>query len=381
MDMLACWVTEGPESEAFRRHAERVADYLWMGRDGMKMNGTNGSQLWDTSLAIQAFAECSEVARKTIPGALQKAHAFIDLTQIQKDHPNHARFYRDRTFGGWPFSTRAMGWIVADCTAEGLKAALLCVKHHFTESPIAEPRLYAAVDLLLSMQNADGGYATCEKNRGWPILPLLESFNASEVFGDIMLDYSYTECTSSCLQGLATFRSLYPAYKPRAVNAAVQRAVKYIKSQQCPDGSWEGLWGVCFTYGTWFAIEGLMEAGVPHTDPCIVAAVRFLEKVQEADGGWGESFRSCVERKYVRHERSQVVNTAWAVLALCKAKSPNKASIENGIQFILKHQLNNGDWAADAIAGVFNKNCMIDYSNYKNIFPIAALARFAEMRA
>lgn len=28
-----------------------------MGRDGMKMNGTNGSQLWDTSFMIQAMIE------------------------------------------------------------------------------------------------------------------------------------------------------------------------------------------------------------------------------------------------------------------------------------------------------------------------------------
>ncbi|KNC69525.1 hypothetical protein SARC_17964, partial [Sphaeroforma arctica JP610] len=33
---------------------------------------------------------------------------------------------------------------------------------------------------------------------------------------------------------------------------------------------------------------------------------------------------------------------------------------------------------AESIAGVFNKNCMIDYSNFKNIFPIWALARYVE---
>lgn len=27
-------------------------------------------------------------------------------------------------------------------------------------------------------------------------------------------------------------------------------------------------------------------------------------------------------------------------------------------------------------AGVFNKNCMISYSNFKNIFPLWALARY-----
>ena len=26
-----------------------------------------------------------------------------------------------------------------------------------------------------------------------------------------------------------------------------------------------GLWGVCFTYGTWFGVEGLLDAGVEPT--------------------------------------------------------------------------------------------------------------------
>jgi squalene cyclase len=40
-------------------------------------------------------------------------------------------------------------------------------------------------------------YATCEKTRGWRFF---EWFNASEVFGEIMIDYDYVECTSSALQ-------------------------------------------------------------------------------------------------------------------------------------------------------------------------------------
>ena len=36
----------------------RVADYLWIAEDGMKMQGYNGSQCWDTSFAIQAVWEC-----------------------------------------------------------------------------------------------------------------------------------------------------------------------------------------------------------------------------------------------------------------------------------------------------------------------------------
>lgn len=44
--------------EAVRKHMMRVPDYLWVAEDGMKMQGYNGSQCWDTSFAIQAVWEC-----------------------------------------------------------------------------------------------------------------------------------------------------------------------------------------------------------------------------------------------------------------------------------------------------------------------------------
>jgi hypothetical protein len=36
MNMLAVWYAEG-DSSAFRKHCDRVNDYLWLGTDGMKM--------------------------------------------------------------------------------------------------------------------------------------------------------------------------------------------------------------------------------------------------------------------------------------------------------------------------------------------------------
>merc|ERR1711934_1206440 len=109
-----------------------------------------------------------------------------------------------------------------------------------------------------------------------------------------------------------------------------------------------------------------------------MGACVFLLSKQKEDGGWGETFMSCVTRKYVHHPQSQVVNTAWAVLALLKAKCPERDAIRRGIRFLLSRQKADGDWDQESICGVFNKNCMISYSNFKNIFPIWALARFTE---
>lgn len=44
--------------QAVQNHMMRVPDYLWVAEDGMKMQGYNGSQCWDTSFAIQAVWEC-----------------------------------------------------------------------------------------------------------------------------------------------------------------------------------------------------------------------------------------------------------------------------------------------------------------------------------
>jgi squalene cyclase len=60
--------------------------------------------------------------------------------------------------------------------------------------PVSERRLCDAVDILLEMQNPSGGWASYEPRRG----PLaLELINPSEVFGDIMIDVDYPECTTS----------------------------------------------------------------------------------------------------------------------------------------------------------------------------------------
>jgi len=322
---------------------------------------------------VQALIESGQ--KDDFSDVFRKSHDFVDLSQIQVNFPDHDTYYRDETKGGWPFSTRDMGWIVADCTGEGLKAALICKHHGYTKTPLSDQRLFDAVNMLLLMQNDTGGYATCEKTRGWPFFEL---FNASEVFGEIMIDYDYVECTSSALQALCLFQQMYPGHRSAEVNRAKKRGTDWMVRHQRDDGSWEGMWGVCFTYGTWFGVEGLVDAGFAPDHLRIQNACRFLVSKQKEDGGWGETFMSCVNREYTQHPQSQVVNTAWAVLSLLKAKYHDQAVIRRGVLLLLARQCPNGDWAQESISGVFNKNCMISYSNFKNIFPIWAIGRYSE---
>lgn len=45
-------------------------------------------------------------------------------------------------------------------------------------------------------------------------------------------------------------------------------------------------------------------------------ACDFLLSRQMADGGWGEDFESCEQRRYVQSARSQIHNTCWALMGL-----------------------------------------------------------------
>ncbi|KAG9477441.1 hypothetical protein GDO78_002701 [Eleutherodactylus coqui] len=377
INMLVRWHVDGPESSSFREHVDRIPDYLWLGLDGMKMQGTNGSQLWDTAFAIQAFLEAGAHKKEQFQKTLEKAHEFLRISQVPDNPPEYKKYYRQMNKGGFPFSTRDCGWIVADCTAEGLKSAMLLQETcSFLSEHIPRNRLRDAVDVLLSMKNSDGGFATYETKRGGRLLELL---NPSEVFGDIMIDYTYVECTSAAMQALKHYHAWDPSYRADDIRETLNQGLDYCRRVQRKDGSWEGSWGVCFTYGMWFGLEAFACMGYKYSDGCpeVTRACDFLLSRQMEDGGWGEDFESCEERRYVQSAHSQIHNTCWALLGLMAVRFPNIDVLERGVKLLLEKQLCNGDWPQENISGVFNKSCAISYTSYRNVFPIWTLGRFS----
>ena len=385
INSVAVFHAYGKDSVQFKNHVERWADYLWVAEDGMKMQGYNGSQFWDTAFATQAILEGG--FEKYFPETVQKAFEFIDASQVKEEVRDHKKFFRHDSVGGWPFSTAEHGWPITDCTAEGIKTVLRiseCGMRNEYKIQNVDTRLKQAADLVLSMQNNNGGWASYELTRAPEWLELL---NPSEIFGNIMVDYSYTECTSACVQGLAEFKKHFPDYRSNEIENSIKQGFRYILSQQKSDGSWYGSWAVCFTYGTWFAVEALKSEARNQKSEEIQKAIErasaFLLSKQNEDGGWGEGFESCIEKKYIQHPTSQVVNTSWAVMTLLAAQSaiPNSQfkmseAIEKGIRFIINRQQSCGDWEQESISGVFNHNCMISYTSYRNVFPIWTLGRY-----
>jgi squalene/oxidosqualene cyclase-like protein len=371
LDTLAVWSAE-PQSEHTRKALDALPQYIFDCDRGRTMQSYNSSELWDTGFVALALADSGLAGQ--FAAMARETYRFIDENQVRDDVDQRERYFRDPSKGGWPFSNRAHGWPIVDCTALGLMGALALAPH--AQAPMETQRLLDAVDLLLFWRNKDGGWATYERQRvgAW-----LENLNASEIFGDIMVDVSQVELTSSAIQGLNAARGLGDRLTParaRHVDAAMSRGAKFIRALQRPDGSWEGNWGICFTYGTWFGIWGLRDAGARADDPAVVRAADFLRAKQCDDGGWGESHESCLQRRYVQHpDGGQVVMTAWAVLALVKASPErHRDAIKAGVRFLLERQLPNGDWPVQGMTGVFNRTCMLNYRFYRNYFPLWALA-------
>lgn len=235
LNMVCCWV-EDPNSMANRLHLSRVKDYLWVAEDGMKMQGYNGSQLWDAAFAVQAIIATNLVDE--YGSMLKKAHEFVKISQVREDSSGILNsWYRHISKGGWPFSTPDNGWPVSDCTAEGLKAVLLLSQMPFdiVGEAMAPDQLYDAVNLILSLQNSTGGFASYELTRSYKFL---EVINPAETFGDIMIDYQYVECTSAAVHGLVSFMTMYPGHRRKEIEGCITKAVKFIESIQLPDGSW-----------------------------------------------------------------------------------------------------------------------------------------------
>ena len=160
---------------------------------------------------MQAVLE-SGIAEE-FPDFSLKVHEYLERSQILSTPASQAstalpyeavdqrlKYFRHVSKGGWPFSTSAHGWPIADCTAEGLKSVmglqkLECVKANAAEmvtperlydavhvlltyqkwskdgqrtpnslnpktrKQVTPARLYDAVNVLLTYQNADGGWA------------------------------------------------------------------------------------------------------------------------------------------------------------------------------------------------------------------------------
>ncbi len=372
LNILAVWDRD-PHHPDFLPAYRGVDYWIWEDdEEGIRYNGAH-SHTWDTAFTVQAILDGPDATIERMAEPLQRAYAFLRDTQMKEEIPDRARWYRDRRLGGWCFSDQHHQWPVSDCTAESLSSVIRLEERIPIAERISDAWLGEAASFILSRQNDDGGWGSYERNRG---TLALEKINPSEMFGNCMVELSYVECTASCIGALARFRTRFPSVHRKEVDRAIARGIAFIRRAQLADGSWEGFWGVNFTYAIMYCVEGLLAAGVDRHDPAILRACQWLLAKQKADGGWGEHYTSCEKRHYVEHPESQVIMTAWAVMALTAADYPAKEAIDRGVALLKSRQLSDGDFPKEGVGGVFFNTAMHHYCLYKNHFTVWALSRY-----
>ena len=357
-------------------------DY-WMWDDaeqGLRIAGAS-SNTWDTAFAAQAIA-AGPLADRFEP-ILRGMHRFLDDAQIRKElPPDYARYYRLPSLGGYCFGEPDHHWPVSDCTAEAMSAVCQVEGRLPKEARIRPERLRAAASFILARHNDDGGWGSYESQRG---NRLLERLNPAEMFGNCMSEYSYLECTASCVAALCDLRAHHPEVLAgalgRRAKSAIDAGVRFIRDRQRADGSWAGFWGINFTYGIMFAVHGLLAAGVPPNDPAIALACQWLLDHRLEDGGWGEAWQSCVVERYIPHESSQVIMTSWAMMTLLRAgwtDGDARRALDDGAEVLSRRQLPSGEWRRESQAGIFFNTAGLHYDLYRLYFPIWALGLYAQ---
>ena len=307
-----------------------------------------------------------------VQDALRRGADFLLGQRIDASFEGFRDACRADPKGGWCFAGGWHGWPVSDCTAEAVLGIIAAKREAADTTALGD-----AVGFMLRGQNRDGGFGSYETRRS---AFGLEWLNPAEMFGDSMTEHSFVECTASCLAALGACRENFPLVADRSVANAISRADAWLRRTQGNDGSWRGVWGVQFIYGTLFGIRGLLAAGARPGDPALRSACRWLLDRQREDGGWGEHHSGCLTGRYVPHEESQVIQTAWALIALLEARDLDWSAISRGVGFLLDTQDADGAWPRQDMAGVFFRTALLDYVLYRRYFPLHALGLYERRR-
>ncbi len=369
LNILALWLRD-PDDADCRKAFDKLDDWIWEDEAlGARVTGARSSS-WDTGFSLQALALAP--TSDGVRNALQRGAAFLRRQQIDARFEGFREAYRTDPKGGWCFPGKWHGWPVTDCTAEALLGILAANPKAISAEAVGD-----AVRFMLRGQNRDGGFGSYEARRA---AFGLEWLNPAEMFGESMTEHSWVECTASCLAALAACKKHFPQGADPAAANAMARGEAWLRRAQASDGSWRGVWGVQFIYGALFGIRGLLAAGARPGDPGIRLACRWLLDRQLADGGWGERHTGCLIGQYVPHEESQVIQTAWALIALLEADDPNWTAISRGVRFLIDAQQADGTWPRQDMAGVFFRTAMLDYALYRQYFPLYALGVYERRR-
>jgi squalene-hopene/tetraprenyl-beta-curcumene cyclase len=317
------------------------------------------SPVWDTALALFALGESG--VSKSDPRML-KAADWI-LSKEVRTKGDWAVKVPKVTPGGWYFEFNNEFYPDVD------DSAMVLLGLDKVENPRERYQhevSQRAIDWIFAMQCKTGGWASFDKD------------NTRMVFQNIpfadhnaMLDPPTVDITGRVLEMLA-------AYGISGDDKRVKKAIKFILSEQEPDGSWFGRWGVNYIYGTMLVLRGLQAMGVDHHEPYVQQGAEWLRMVQNSDGGWGETCGSYDDPATRGIGPSTPSQTAWAIMGLLAAGDTRSESVQRGILYLLGTQRPDGHWDEDQYTGTgFPRVFYLAYHLYRDYFPLIALSTYS----
>jgi squalene-hopene/tetraprenyl-beta-curcumene cyclase len=341
------------------------------------------SPLWDTGLAMIALLDSGLLPDHP---AMVTATRYLVDEQIVNGGDWQVRA-RGVPPGGWAFEFHNEVYPDIDDTAEIVMALDRSgiAPHGGTSDAIDR-----AVAWTLGMQCNNGGWGAFDKNNTKTIIAKIPFLDFGEV-----IDPPSVDVTAHVLEMLGQLG--YNSEDP-----AVERALRYVMSEQEDDGPWFGRWGVNYIYGAGAVLPALEAVGYDMSSEPVRRAVGWIVDHQNSDGGWGESCTSYVDPDDRGRGPSTPSQTAWALLALIAAGDGGGEAAEQGVRHLVETQQDGGSWDEAYYTGTgfpgygvgqrlertpepddpryqseeLSAGFMINYHMYRSYWPLMALGRY-----